>query len=28
MKNKVEKHPASAKDLAKVIKEVWVKEIS
>jgi len=29
MKNKVaEKHPSSAKDLVKVIKEVWVKEIS
>jgi len=29
MKNKVaKKHPSSAKDLVKVIKEVWVKEIS
>jgi len=29
MKTKVaEKHPSSAKDLAKVIKEVWVEEIS
>jgi len=29
MKNKVaEKHPSSAKDLVKVIKSVWVKEIS
>ncbi|KAG1696946.1 Transposable element Tcb2 transposase [Nymphon striatum] len=29
MKNKVaEKHPSSAKDLVKVIKEVWVKELS
>ena len=29
MKNKVdEKHPSSAKDLVKVIEEVWVKEIS
>ena len=29
MKNKVtEKHPSSAKDIVKVIKEAWVKEIS
>ena len=29
MKNKVaKKHPSSAKDLVKVIKELWVKEIS
>jgi len=29
IKNKVaEKHPSSAKDIVKVIKEVWVKEIS
>ena len=29
MKNTVaQKHPSSAKDLVKVIKEVWVKEIS
>ena len=29
MKNKVaQKHPSSAKGLAKMIKEVWVKEIS
>jgi len=29
MKNAVaQKHPSSAKDLVKVIKEVWVKEIS